>query len=59
VEQSDRLSFPSFQYDIKTGRNYFPQNVCPKDYAKLQEQLKPLKTDPVEVRDSEVWVDLR
>jgi 3-phenylpropionate/trans-cinnamate dioxygenase ferredoxin subunit len=28
--------FHHFQHDVKTGRNYFPQNVYPKDYAKLQ-----------------------
>jgi 3-phenylpropionate/trans-cinnamate dioxygenase ferredoxin subunit len=50
--------FHHFQYDVKTGRNYFPQNVYPKDYPRLQEQLKPLKTYPVEVRNMEVWVDL-
>jgi hypothetical protein len=32
--------------------------VYPKDYSKLQEQLRPLRTYPVELRDSEVWVDL-
>ena len=50
--------FHHFQYDIQTGGNVFPQNVYPKDYPELQEQLNPLKTYPVDVRDSEVWVDL-
>ena len=50
--------FHHFQYDVKTGENYFPQNVYPQDYPELQEQLRPLKTYPVEVRDREVWVDL-
>jgi 3-phenylpropionate/trans-cinnamate dioxygenase ferredoxin subunit len=47
-----------FQYDVQTGKNYFPENVYPKDYSKLQEQLRPLRTYPVELRDGEVWVDL-
>jgi 3-phenylpropionate/trans-cinnamate dioxygenase ferredoxin component len=47
-----------FQYDVQTGANYFPANVYPKDYPKLQEQLNPLKTYPVELRDGEVWVDI-
>jgi 3-phenylpropionate/trans-cinnamate dioxygenase ferredoxin subunit len=50
--------FHHFQYDIETGRNYFPHNVYPKDYPELQEQLKPLMTYRVDVRDSEEWVDL-
>src|SRR5437867_10096764 len=49
-------AFHHFKYDVKSGRNYFPQNVYPKDCPMLQEQLKPLKTYPVEVRDIEVWV---
>ncbi|HTM51326.1 MAG TPA: Rieske (2Fe-2S) protein [Bryobacteraceae bacterium] len=50
--------FHHFQYDVQTGRNHYPQNVYPKDYPELQQQLKPLKTYPVEVRDNDVWVDL-
>ena len=50
--------FHHFQYDVKAGRNYFPQNAYPKDYPKLQEQLKPLKAYPVEVPNIEVWVDV-
>jgi len=46
------------QYDIRTGENYFPKNVYPKDYAKLEEQLRPLRTYRVELRESELWVDL-
>ena len=47
-----------FQYDIETGVNYFPQNVYLGDYLRLQDQLRPPRTYPIEVRDSEVWVDL-
>ena len=47
-----------FQYDIETGVNYFPQNVYSGDYLRLQDQLRPPRTYPIEVRDSEVWVDL-
>jgi hypothetical protein len=37
---------------------YFPKNVYPKDCAKLEEQLRPLHTYRVELRESELWVDL-
>ena len=47
-----------FQYDIRTGENYFPRNVYPRDYPALQEQLKPLRTYAVEIRGDEIWVDL-
>ncbi len=47
-----------FQYDVRTGENYFPKNVYPADYPRLQEQLRPLKTYPVRIEDGEVWVDL-
>lgn len=47
-----------FQHDIWTGENYFPKNVYPKDYAKLERQLRPLRTDRAELRESELWVDL-
>ena len=50
-----------FQDDIRTGENYFPRNVYPADYPELQHQLhqlKPLATHRVELRESEIWVDL-
>ena len=47
-----------FQYDIRTGENYYPKNVYPKDYAALREQVNPLKTYRVELRGPEIWVDL-
>jgi 3-phenylpropionate/trans-cinnamate dioxygenase ferredoxin subunit len=47
-----------FQYDVRTGENFFPKNVYPKDLPALQNQLKPLKTYPVELRGSEIWVKL-
>lgn len=37
--------FHHFQYDVKTGENYFPRNVYPKTYE-------------VKLRDGEVWVNL-
>lgn len=46
-----------FQYDARTGANYFPQNVYPKDLPHLNTQLGSLKTYPIEIRDGEVWVD--
>jgi 3-phenylpropionate/trans-cinnamate dioxygenase ferredoxin subunit len=47
-----------FQYDVRTGENHFPKNVYPKDYPRLEEQLRPLKTYPVRVEDGEIWVEL-
>ena len=47
-----------FQYDVTTGENHYPKNVYPEDYPRLQEQLQPLKTHPVQVTDGDVWVDL-
>ena len=47
-----------FQYDVRTGENYFPKNVYPMDYPRLLEQLRPLKTYPVQLQDGDVWVDL-
>lgn len=39
--------FHHYQYDVRSGVNYFPRNVYPRD---LQYR--------VEVREGEVWVDL-
>ena len=47
-----------FQYDVRSGENHYPKNVYPADYPRLQEQLRPLRTYPVQVRDGDVWVDL-
>lgn len=47
-----------FQYKVESGENHYPSNVYPQDYPELQKQLRPLRTYPVEVRDTEVWVDL-
>jgi nitrite reductase/ring-hydroxylating ferredoxin subunit len=47
-----------FEYDVRTGENYFPANVYPDDIPALRAQLRPVKTYPVEVRGSDVWVDL-
>jgi 3-phenylpropionate/trans-cinnamate dioxygenase ferredoxin subunit len=47
-----------FQYDVRTGENVFPKNVYPTDYPQLREQLRPLRTYPVQMKDGEIWVDL-
>lgn len=47
-----------FQYDIRTGENYFPRNVYPQDYPELEEQLRPLPTYRIELRGPEIWVEL-
>ncbi|HYZ84660.1 MAG TPA: Rieske 2Fe-2S domain-containing protein [Bryobacteraceae bacterium] len=47
-----------FEYDVRTGENFYPRNVYPADMPHLEAQLRPLQTYPVEVRDSEVWVNI-
>jgi nitrite reductase/ring-hydroxylating ferredoxin subunit len=47
-----------FQYDVRTGENYFPKNVFPKDHPRAQAQLGSLKTYAVRVEDGDIWVDL-
>jgi 3-phenylpropionate/trans-cinnamate dioxygenase ferredoxin component len=47
-----------FQYDIRTGENYFPRNVYPEDVPELEKQLRPLPVYPLEVRGNEIWVQL-
>jgi nitrite reductase/ring-hydroxylating ferredoxin subunit len=47
-----------FEYDVRTGENYFPKNVYPSDYPELQKQLRPLPTYRVELKDSEIWVEV-
>ena len=47
-----------FRYDLATGRNVYPANVYPGDDPRLQEQLHPLGTYPVEVRAGEIFVGL-
>ncbi len=44
-----------FQYDIRTGENHFPKNVYP---GGLEQDPKPLETYRVEVKESEIWVEL-
>jgi nitrite reductase/ring-hydroxylating ferredoxin subunit len=50
--------FHHFQFDVRTGENYFPKNVYPEDLPLLQSQLQPLRRYPVEVREDQIWVDL-
>jgi nitrite reductase/ring-hydroxylating ferredoxin subunit len=47
-----------FEYDVRTGENHFPANVYPEDMPRLRVQLRPVKTYPVELRGTEVWVDV-
>jgi 3-phenylpropionate/trans-cinnamate dioxygenase ferredoxin component len=44
-----------YQYDIRTGENYFPANVYASDPG---EAPRPLETYSVELRGSEIWVEL-
>lgn len=48
-----------FQYDVRTGRNHFPRNVFPADVPRAQAQLAPVSTYAVEIRNDEIWVDIR
>ncbi len=50
--------FHHFQYDVRTGENHFPKSVYPEDMPHLAEQVRPLKTYKVEVREGDIWVDL-
>ena len=50
--------FHHFQFDCRTGENFFPRNVYPKDLPKLERQLEPLKRYAVELRDGDVWVNM-
>lgn len=47
-----------FQYDLRTGGNYYPKNVYPRDLPSLQGQVAPLRTYRVELRDAEIWVEV-
>jgi 3-phenylpropionate/trans-cinnamate dioxygenase ferredoxin component len=47
-----------FQYAIRTGENRYPKNVYPEDMPGLEKQLRPLPVYPLEVRGSEIWVQL-
>lgn len=44
-----------YQYDIRTGENCFPKTVYPRDLA---ECVQPLATYRVELKGSEIWVEL-
>jgi 3-phenylpropionate/trans-cinnamate dioxygenase ferredoxin component len=43
-----------FQYDVRTGENYFPMNVYPGD---LNGNLRSLRTYRVELRGTEIWIE--
>ena len=47
-----------FEYDVRTGENHYPRNVYPSDMPQLAQQLRPIRTYRVEVRQGEVWVNL-
>jgi nitrite reductase/ring-hydroxylating ferredoxin subunit len=46
----------NYQYDVTTGENVYPRRVYPAD---LKMDVRDLTVFPVEVRDSEVWVELQ
>jgi 3-phenylpropionate/trans-cinnamate dioxygenase ferredoxin component len=47
-----------FQYDVRTGENFFPSNVYPPDLPWLKKQVEPLRVYAVKVEDGDIWVDL-
>ena len=51
--------FHHFQYDCRTGENYSPCNVYPKDLQYLRRQLDPLKRYAVKIEEGEIWVDVQ
>jgi len=44
-----------YQYDLRTGQNRVPSDIYPRALA---ERIEPIRTYPVEVRESEIWLDL-
>jgi 3-phenylpropionate/trans-cinnamate dioxygenase ferredoxin component len=44
-----------YQYDVRTGENCYPRNVYPCD---LPVPVQPITTHRVELRGSEIWVEL-
>ena len=44
-----------YQYDVRTGENCYPRNVYPCD---LPVPVQPIATHRVELRGSEIWVEL-
>jgi hypothetical protein len=55
---SPRLPGIIFNTVFGRRRTISLKNVYPKDNAKLEEQLRSLRTYRVELRGSELWVDL-
>jgi len=47
-----------FCFDPATGANVYPANVYPDHIPQLQGELEPVKTFPVQVRGSDVYVGL-
>ena len=47
-----------FRYDLSTGANRYPGNVYPADDPRLEEQLHPVRTYPIQVREGEIFVGL-
>ncbi len=44
-----------YQYDLETGENRVPKDIYPRELA---ERIEPIATFRVELRGSELWVDL-
>lgn len=44
-----------YQYDLRTGENCFPKSVYPRD---LPEPVEPIATYRVELKGSDIWVEL-
>lgn len=44
-----------YQYDLETGENRVPKDIYPRALA---ERIEPIATFRVELRGSEIWVDL-
>lgn len=47
-----------FRYDPATGKNVYPANVYPEDMPHLREQLQPVETFPVRVREESLYVGM-
>jgi nitrite reductase/ring-hydroxylating ferredoxin subunit len=51
--------YHQYQYDCRTGENHHPANIYPEALQELRRQSASLKRYSVEIRDGDVWVDVR
>ena len=47
------------RFDVRTGENIYPKNVYPENMKYLQEELRPLRVLPLEVRGKDILLELQ